>query len=72
MTSNATGSGMGTSGLVGQLMTYQVMSQSESPVLVICKILLLHFIFPALISLAVSELMRKRGIIKEGDMKLEI
>lgn len=34
MVNNATGSGMGTSGLVGQIMTYQTMTASESPVLV--------------------------------------
>lgn len=72
MTNNATGSGMGTSGLVGQLMTYQVMAETESPALVICKIILLHFIFPALISLCISEFMRKRDLIKTGDMKLDL
>ncbi len=46
MTSNATGSGMGTAGFVGQIMTYQ--------------------------TLAVSEFMRKKGWIKDGDMKLEL
>ncbi len=29
MTNNATGSGMGTSGLVGQIMTYQTMVETE-------------------------------------------
>ena len=32
MTNNATGSGMGTAGLVGQIMTWQVMTQTEAPV----------------------------------------
>ena len=72
MTNNATGSGMGTSGLVGQLMTYQDMTASESPAVVIVKIVLLHVIFPALLSLGISELMRKRGMIKPGDMKLDL
>lgn len=31
MTNNATGSGMGTAGLVGQIMTWQVMTQTEPP-----------------------------------------
>ena len=39
MTSNATGSGMGTAGLVGQIMTWQVMTQTEDPVVVLLKIL---------------------------------
>ena len=71
MTSNATGSGMGTAGLVGQIMTWQVMTQSESAVMVLVKILLLHFVLPAGISLGVSEFMRKKNWIRFGDMKLE-
>ena len=39
MTNNATGSGMGTAGLVGQIMTWQVMTQTEAPVVVLLKIL---------------------------------
>lgn len=72
MTNNATGSGMGTSGLVGQLMTYEVMTQSETPVIVIVKILVMHVILPGVIAFFVSELMRKKGLIKDGDMKLEV
>ena len=72
MTNNATGSGMGTSGLVGQIMTYQTMTETESPTLVLVKILIFHFILPAVITLAVSEGMRKKGLIKNGDMKLNI
>ena len=72
MQNNATGSGMGTSGLVGQLMTYQVMTEYDPPALVIFKILLLHVILPGIIAYAVSSFMRKRGIIKTGDMKLDM
>ena len=72
MTSNATGSGMGTAGLVGQIMTYQVMTAYEAPALVLGKMALLHFILPAVISLAVSEFMRRKGWIKFGDMKLDV
>ena len=32
----------------------------------------MHFILPAMIAFAVSEIMRKKGIIKDGDMKLDI
>ena len=71
MTSNATGSGMGTAGLVGQIMTWQVMTQSEPAVMVLVKILLLHFVLPAGISLGVSEFIRKKNWIRFGDMKLE-
>ena len=72
MTGNATGSGMGTSGLVGQIMTWQVMTASEPPALVLFKILLLPFILPAALSLAISEFMRKKKWIRPGDMKLDL
>jgi len=72
MTSNATGSGMGTAGLVGPLMTYQVMSETVAPAVVLIEMALMYFVFPAVISLAVSEFMRKKGWIKFGDMKLDV
>lgn len=72
MTNNATGSGMGTAGLVGQITTYQVMSGTESPMMVLAKMAILHFILPAVLSLGISEFMRKRGWIKDGDMKLSV
>lgn len=72
ITSNATGSGMGTAGFVGQIMTWQVMTQTEDPVIVLIKILLIQIILPAVITLIVSEFMRKHGFIKNGDMKLDI
>lgn len=72
MTNNATGSGMGTAGLVGQITTYQTMTADASAGVVLLKIVLLHFIFPAILALGISELMRKKGWIKEGDMKLEV
>ena len=72
MTSNATGSGMGTAGLVGQIMTYQVMTETLPAVVVLAEIALMHFFLPAAISLAVSEVMRKKAWIKFGDMKLDV
>ena len=72
MTNNATGSGMGTAGLVGQIMTWQTMTASEEPMTVLIKILLIQIILPAVITLAVSEFMRKKGWIKHGDMKLDV
>lgn len=72
MTNNATGSGMGTAGLVGQITTYQTMTADASPAAVLIKILMLHFVFPAVLALGISEFMRKKGWIKEGDMKLEV
>lgn len=72
MTNSAAGCGMGTSGLVGQITTYQTMASDGNGVVVLIKILLLHFILPALLSFGISEFMRKRGWIKDGDMKLTI
>lgn len=72
MTSNATGSGMGTAGLVGQIMTYQTMSVTESPVVVLIKILAIQIVLPAIVTLAISEFMRKHRWIKYGDMKLDL
>ncbi len=68
----ASGSGMGTSGLVGQFMTYSAMVDSGvSPAVVMIEIIVMHFVAPALITLAISEFMRKKKWISFGDMKLE-
>ncbi len=72
MTCNATGSGMGSAGLVGQIMTFQTMTATLPPAVVLVQIMLMHFVLPAVIAFAVSEIMRKKGIIKDGDMKLDI
>ncbi|MFR7545621.1 MAG: PTS transporter subunit IIC [Clostridia bacterium] len=71
MTNNASGAGMGTAGLVGQLMTWQDMIISENGGILILKIILLHFILPGIIAWVTSYFLRKKGLIKEGDMKLE-
>ena len=72
MTSNATGSGMGSAGFVGQLMTWQVMTQTEAGIVVLMKILLIQFLLPAAVTLAISEFMRRKNWIKFGDMKLDL
>lgn len=72
MTSNATGSGMGTAGLVGQIMTWQTMIQTEAAAIVLFKILIIQIILPALVTLIISEFMRKKQWIKFGDMKLDL
>lgn len=72
MTSNATGSGMGSAGFVGQIMTWQTMTQTEAQMVVFVKIILIQFVFPAIISLLVSEFMRKKEWLKYGDMKLDL
>lgn len=64
------GSGMGSSGLVGQILTFQSMGQSHSNGFIWTGIILLHFIGPALITLFFSEIFYKLGWIKKGDMKI--
>ncbi len=65
MTNLPVGAGMGTSGLVGQFATIESMGISALP-----QIIVLHFIAPAILSLVISEFMRKKGWIKYGDMEL--
>lgn len=72
MTNNATGSGMGTAGLVGPLMTWQTMAATQNPTIVIIKIVVIQVILPAILAAGISEFMRKKGWIKPGDMKLEL
>ena len=73
MHSNAVGSGMGTSGLVGQFSAYGVMvSEGMKPVLALGEIALMHFVLPAVITFLISKGMRKAGWIKDGDLKLEV
>ncbi len=73
MVSTPIGSGMGSSGLVGQIEAFSAMTKNGMGALqAIGLILLMHFILPALITLLVSEFMRKKGIIKQGDMLLNV
>ena len=72
MTNNATGSGMGTAGLVGQIMTWQVMTQTEPPTVVLVKILVIQALLPALLTWMISEFMRKKNWIHYGDMRLDL
>lgn len=67
MENNSIGAGMGTSGLVGQFATIEVMGTSSS---ILIMILFMHFILPGVISYSVSKWMRRKGYIKPGDMKL--
>ncbi len=73
MTNNATGSGMGTAGLVGQITTYQTMvAEGGGAGIVLAKIVILHFVLTGLIAWVAAFFMRKAGWIKDGDMKLDV
>ena len=60
------GGGMGTSGLVGVFDLFKYTSGA----LGIVGIILLMIVLPAVLNIVFSELMRKKGWIKDGDMKL--
>ncbi|SKA67443.1 hypothetical protein SAMN02745111_01456 [Eubacterium uniforme] len=71
MKSNSTGSGMGTSGLVGPIMSYQTMTKSMSNTMALAEVVVMEFVLPAIITLIIAEGMRKIKLIHDGDMKLE-
>lgn len=73
MTSTPVGSGMGSAGFVGQFAAYASMTgDGMSGSVALLLILLMHFILPAAVTFGISEIMRKTGLIKKGDMALPI
>lgn len=73
MVNNATGSGMGTAGLVGQINAYQAMVENGvSSGMAIFQIVLMHFVLPGILAFLISEFMRKKQWIADGDMKLDV
>lgn len=69
----AIGSGMGTSGFVGQFGTVEAMTAlGYSGVNIYGPIILVHFILPAIIALSISTLLRKIAWIKASDLNLEL
>lgn len=72
MVSTPVGSGMGSAGLVGQFAAFGAMCDNGmTSVKALLLIALMHFILPAVVSLAFSEGMRKIGMIKNGYMSLK-
>lgn len=69
MTNISIGAGMGTSGLVGQFTTVTQMGFTQG---VLTNILLLHFIAPAILAIIVANILRRKNLIKPGDMKLDL
>ena len=71
MTNIPIGSGMGTSGLVGQIGTITSMTaDGVMPSKIYLSIALVHIILPAIISILLCNLLKSIGWIKEGDLKL--
>ena len=72
MVSTPVGSGMGSAGFVGQIAAFGAMTEAGmSTWMALLQIAIMHFILPALLTLGVSEFMRKKGWIREGDMALK-
>lgn len=73
MVSTPVGSGMGSAGFVGQIAAFGAMTEAGmASWQALLQIAVMHFILPALLTLGISEFMRKQGWIKEGDMALKI
>lgn len=73
MVSTPVGSGMGSAGFVGQIAAFGAMTEAGmSTWMALLQIVIMHFILPALLTLGVSEFMRKKGWIREGDMALKV
>jgi uncharacterized membrane protein len=73
MTNNAIGSGMGTAGLVGQIMGYQTMvAEGTVGQVALLEIIVMHIVVPAILTYVIAEWMRRMGWIKDGDMKLDL
>ncbi|MCL2601844.1 MAG: PTS sugar transporter subunit IIC [Treponema sp.] len=70
MQNSPLGAGMGTSALIGPITTWITMKESTAAFPLLAQIALVYFVAPAVIALAVSEGMRKRGWIQSGQMKL--
>lgn len=67
MKNTSTGAGMGTSGFVGQFGAFEAMGASVPTAV---TVLLMHFIFPAVLTLSFDLVFRKLGWVRKGDMKL--
>lgn len=66
------GSGMGSAGLVGQFEAFTAITATgKTGVVALMEIMIMHFVLPALLSLAIAEGMRKAKWIRPGDLKLE-
>ena len=69
---NATGGGMGTSGLVGVFGTIDAsMAVGLETYKLVLGIALCLFVIPSVVSFAVSEILRKTNVIKFGDQSLD-
>ncbi len=72
MVSTPEGSGMGSSGLVGQFAAYSAMVSSGTSIPVtMIEIMVMHFLLPGLLTYIIAKGFGKAGWIKDGDMTLK-
>ncbi len=69
MENSSAGAGMGTSGFVGIIETFNTMGGGTK---VIIGVVLLYIIIPAVFTPIIGNYMRKKAWIKDGDLKLEV
>lgn len=69
MENSPAGAGMGTSGLVGIIETFNTMGGGIN---VILGVFILYIAIPAVLTPIIGNLMRKKGWIKDGDLKLKV
>lgn len=71
MVSNPVGSGMGSAGLVGQFMSFSAMTEAGvSSTVAVLEIIAMQFVLPAIISLAVADVLKRLRLIKPQDLLL--
>ncbi|MGN0702419.1 MAG: PTS transporter subunit IIC [Lentihominibacter sp.] len=69
MTNIPVGAGMGTCGFVGQIGTFTDMGFTPD---ILWKVVLLQIVLPGVCAFVFDRVMRKIGLIKDGDYKLEL
>ncbi len=68
MQNNAAGAGMGTSGLVGQIMTVTTMGYSAGVLVLVAAF---HFVLPALLAWGFAFVLRRVNWIRDGDQRID-
>lgn len=65
------GSGMGTCGLVGQIETFRQMATIQSPGKTALALGVVQIVLPIFFTMVFTGILRKKGKIKDGDLKLD-
>ena len=72
MTNSTAGAGLGTTVLLGPIMSWQTMAPTQDSAVLLLKILLMYFMLPGVLTLGIANGMRKLNLIKAGDMSLDL